>query len=278
MKIYLPTNYYRQFSGDHTKPYPAESYGGWQKEMLPIETDTTAIVCMHAWDTGEDGEYPGWERCVDYIPRASKICRKDMPPFFEKVRKTPMKLIHVAAEGQVIEHFPGWQRTLELCGDEKEPYRDPAVYINGDEAVNEIRNFKYMKGHVGEENIADVARGCPRKVNPYVLPKDDEFVVTKSYQLRAICEKYNIRHLIYTGFAINMCLFVSPCGMLDMGRYGIMCSAVRELTTAVENRESARGEKNKEYGLWHTALLYGFVYNKEDIEKYVLEELAKRER
>ena len=84
MKIYLPTNYYRQFSGDHTKPYPAESYGGWQKEMLPIETDTTAIVCMHAWDTGEDGEYPGWERCVDYIPRASKICREDMLPIISE--------------------------------------------------------------------------------------------------------------------------------------------------------------------------------------------------
>jgi len=46
-----------------------------------------------------------------------------------------------------------------------------------------------------------------------------------------------------------------------------MCSIVRELTTAVENKESCRGEGHKEYGLWSFALWGGFVFEQADVER-----------
>jgi len=276
MKIYLPTNYYRQSGGDQTKPYPAESYEGWKRAELPIETDSAAIVCMHAWDTKEDGTFPGLERCVDYVPRASKICRELLGDFLDKVRLSGMRLIHVADAGQIdLEEYEGRRIIRDLYSDR--PDVDPSEYVLADSAVSEIRSFKSRFGHTGEENFQDVA--AARKVrgfNPYVRPKGDEPVVINSHQLASYCRDNSIDHLIYTGFAINMCLLLSPGGMLDMARRGIMCSSVRELVTAVENRESARGERNKEYGLWLDGLLYGVVYNKEDLEKYVLDELIKR--
>ena len=87
------------------------------------------------------------------------------------------------------------------------------------------------------------------------------------YQL---CKAKGINHLIYTGFCVNACLTMSPCGMYDMSRRGVICSVVRDLTTAVENRESARTESNKAYGLWAFSLWGGFVFDQADVENELL--------
>ena len=52
-----------------------------------------------------------------------------------------------------------------------------------------------------------------------------------------------------------------------MSRRGVMCSVVRQLTTAVENRESCARERHKEYGLWAFSLWGGFVFEQEDLER-----------
>jgi len=81
----------------------------------------------------------------------------------------------------------------------------------------------------------------------------------------AVAAADGVNHLIYSGFAINYCLQYSPAGMLDMGRRGFTCSAIRQATTAVERKESVRHEDNKEYALWLTAMMFGFVYDADEI-------------
>ena len=49
-----------------------------------------------------------------------------------------------------------------------------------------------------------------------------------------------------------------------MSRKGIMCSAIEEAVTAIENKETAREETAKKIALWRVALLFGFVYEKKD--------------
>ena len=66
------------------------------------------------------------------------------------------------------------------------------------------------------------------------------------------------------GFALNWCLLMSPGGMVDMARHGCLCSTIREATTAVENRETARQELEKQQALWRVALEFGFVFGLED--------------
>jgi hypothetical protein len=53
--------------------------------------------------------------------------------------------------------------------------------------------------------------------------------------------------------------------MADMSRRGLMCSAVRQAVTAVENKETARRELGKELGLWRVALAFGFVFDVDDL-------------
>jgi hypothetical protein len=52
--------------------------------------------------------------------------------------------------------------------------------------------------------------------------------------------------------------------MLEMSHHGIMCSALRQAVTAVENKETARRQLCKELGLWRVALAFGFVFDVDD--------------
>jgi hypothetical protein len=90
-------------------------------------------------------------------------------------------------------------------------------------------------------------------------------VAENAEQLFALCKEKHINHLIYAGFAINWCLLLSPGGMADMSKRGLMCSALRQAVTAVENRETAREEWCKEIALWRVALAFGFVFDVGDL-------------
>ena len=83
----------------------------------------------------------------------------------------------------------------------------------------------------------------------------------------ALCRAQGINHLVYVGFAINWCLLMSPGGMVDMARHGCLCSTIREATTAVENRETAREQREKQQALWRVALEFGFVFGLDDFLK-----------
>ncbi len=96
------------------------------------------------------------------------------------------------------------------------------------------------------------------------MPEEGEPVVINSHQLNAICRDLGVWHLIYIGFAINWCLLLSPGGMADMSKRGVMCSAIRQAVTAVENKETARDETCKETALWRVALAFGFVFDLDD--------------
>jgi hypothetical protein len=52
--------------------------------------------------------------------------------------------------------------------------------------------------------------------------------------------------------------------MLDMSRRKVFCSTIRQATTAVESKESARKESHKEEALWRIGLDFGFVFDLED--------------
>ena len=112
----------------------------------------------------------------------------------------------------------------------------------------------------GEHNMEDIRRA--REVRDFpegARPLPDESIAENGYQLNALCREQNITHLIYIGFAINCCLLMSPGGMMEMSGLGYFCSTVRDATTAVEKRDSARGELLKEEGLWRVSIEFGLV-------------------
>ena len=256
--IILTAHYYEQFDADYTRGVPAEGYGGWKSTPIEISPEHTAIIMMHAWNTGTFEKYPGWFRYVEYMPRAHQICQIVFPKLLTAVRQSKLKLFHVVGGGNYYQDYPGYRKTVQLAG----PAPAPPVQITPDPVLEKLHQFK---SDLGSHNAADIARGFKSlDFAPEARPASEEGIAENAHQLLALCREHDINHLIYAGFAINWCLLLSPGGMADMSKHGIMCSALRQAVTAVENKETARTELNKQIALWRVALAFGFVFDVDD--------------
>lgn len=254
----VQAHYYQQFDADLSLDVPAEGYGGWKKGWIEIAPGHTALVVMHAWDFGTPEQFPGWCRCVEYIPRAQEICRKLFSPLLEAVRASDMKVFHFVGGGTYYKDYPGYKRAVELAGSSVHP----PDRIRPDSVLEMLRWFQRENVLVGKHNEKDVERGFEKPdFASEARPVDNEGIAENEHQLFSLCKDADVSHLVYIGFAINWCLLVFPAGMVDMSRRGFMCSTIRQAVTAAENRETARREFCKELALWRVALAYGFVFD-----------------
>jgi len=254
----VPANYYQQFDADYSLDVPAEGYGGWKQTELTLQSDHTAVVVMHAWDAGTREDFPGWYRAVEYIPRANEILRTVFPPLLSAVRGSSLRLYHVVGGGDYYKNYPGYHRAVELAA----PAPSPLETAVPDADFDALNRFRADHVFVGAHNREDVNRGFAHLDFPAeARPHGDEGIAEDAHQLFGLCRQDGVNHLIYIGFAINWCLLLSPGGMADMSKHGIMCSTIRQAVTAVENKETARRELGKENALWRVALAYGFVFD-----------------
>ncbi|HEX7008353.1 MAG TPA: hypothetical protein VF184_00130 [Phycisphaeraceae bacterium] len=269
----IQAHYYQQFDAACAADVPASTYGGWKTAPIELAPQRTAFVLMHAWDCCTPEQYPGWYRAVEGIPRMVGITRTVLPRLLEAVRASSARLYHVAYPGRYYQHLPGYQRTRALVPHEEEPQQ-----IEVDPSLARLRAFRTEHVFVGKHNLKDV-RAAFEKLDfaPQTRPRDDERVVDTSAQLFAACRADGVNHLIYAGFTVNGCIVMMPGGMEDMRRHGILCSIIRQATTAIENHQTAREELAKQLGLWMVALVYGFVFDLDDIIAW-LDRLPRRKR
>lgn len=252
----IPAWTYRQ----HAKPGQTE-FGGWHKDIFEIPMQTGALAVMHAWGNPAPGQYPGWERCINYIPRARKILAEVFPPLLAVARAKAWPLIHVAGWKEYYRHLPGYRRTRSLS----DPTPPPDGCAIPDPGIDALRLRLQHESFPGRENLADIEVGTSKlDFDEVARPVGDEWIVEDDRQLNAVCQHLGVSHLVYIGFAINWCLLLSPGGMLDMERRGYFCSTIREATTAVESGETNATEANKAEGLWRVALRFGLVFDLPD--------------
>ncbi len=264
----LTAHYYRQHDANLTAEVPAEAFHGWTSRPMEFPKEECALACMHVWNPGldprlpfgPDSPYVGWYRVVEYLPRAIRITREVMPPLLAAARAGGLPVIHVGTT-DYADRYPGYTITRELAGDSP-PRAEGAISTPAREAWSAER---YGLVH-GAHNTTDIEAGWKYiDIPDEMKPRDDEPVVVDAHQFNAVCRAKGIWHLIYCGFAINWCLLLSPGGMVDMSRLGYTCSAVRDAVTAVEQKESARGELNKEAALRRVAMLFGLVFHSADL-------------
>ena len=240
-------------------PYRLKAMAAGNQHPVEIAPEHTALVVMHAWNSGTFEEYPGWFRYVEYKPRARQICQVIFPELLATVRPSPLKLFHVVGGGNYYRDYPGYRKAVQLAG----PEPPPLAQIDSDPALEKLHQFKSDLGH---HNRADIERGFANiDFAPEARPAGEEGIAENAHQLFALCRESGVNHLIYAGFAINWCLLLSPGGMADMRKHGIMCSALRQAVTAVENKETAHAELNKQSALWRVALDFGFVFDVDDL-------------
>jgi nicotinamidase-related amidase len=252
----LETQYYQQFDADPRLEVPAEGYGGWKTGEAPFDPNHSALVVMHAWDPGSPETDAAWWRTVEYLPRAKRILEEVFPPLLQSVRSSPMKVFHVVGgDRDYYSHLPGYQGHPAGSPTPGIDYRSPTYH--------QLKEWRNKEVFVGAHNIGQVTSSLARlDFAPQARPVADEGIAANGDQLLELCRKHQIDHLVYIGFAINWCLLMSPGGMVDMSRRGLLCSTIAEAVTAVENKETARHELEKQQALWRVSLEFGFVYSK----------------
>lgn len=263
----IPTWYYQQFDADYTLDVPEDGFGGWKKTSLEYARAHMALVVMHAWDLGTREAFPGWWRAVPYAPRSQAILREVFPPLLKAVRESGIALFHVVGgRNDYWKDFPGYRHAVSLAG----PERETPEQVASDPLRDKLAAFRQQHCFVGQHNRKDVERGFEQlDFAEQARPVGDEGIAENSRQLLALCKERGVNHLIYCGFAINWCLLLSPGGMAEMSKHGLWCSALRQATTAVENKESAQTELCKEIALWRVALAFGFVFDVSDFVKAI---------
>lgn len=257
----LTARLYRQFDADPGMDVPAEGYGGWTEVPVTLAPAHTALVVMHAWDGRRPGEFPGWERAVEYLPRSREILDTVFPRLLAAVRGSPLPVIHVAGGSTYYRQHPGFLRARALAGESPTEGR----VAQPDEAWRAQQALRAAEGFPGAHNQPDIdAAFALLDFAPQARPLADEAVVEDAHQLASVCRELGVNHLVYAGFALNWCLLMAPGGMVEMARRGAICSTIAEAVTAVENRETARAQLEKQQALWRVSVEFGFVFGLEE--------------
>jgi nicotinamidase-related amidase len=171
-----------------------------------------------------------------------------------------MTVLHVVGGGDYYKNLPEYQHAVRLAGADPE-FTGDAPHS---EANIRFRALKAQHGSPGAHNRdAMAAEGYRVDFAPQAVPLPGEGIAENGAQLNALCRERGVSHLVYIGFAINWCLLTSAGGLRDMARRWYFCSSIRDATTAVENRESARTQAHKEEALWRVSTGYGFVFDAE---------------
>lgn len=266
----LNGEYYRHYPFDFSEgKIGAIGFKGWG-ESIEIEApaEETALIAMHIWNVGFDPNLPFSSEgkagpvmeMLEWASRSIPIIKTEIPPILKAARDANIQVIHVASDEHYAMKYPGYRRTLDIAGNEppglpKAPRHDE-IKPPDDVKDNLLFGEKFkesLKYYTPNFDFPDLAK-----------PLDSESVAFTTHQLNEVLRKHGIWNLIYIGFAINWCLWFSPCGMVDMSRLGYRCSCIKEAVTAVESKESAVGELHKQEALWRTSLMFGYVHRAGD--------------
>ena len=264
--------YYRHYPVDFSQgPLGALGMKGWG-ETVDVEAPVreTALVSMHAENVGLIPEIPyadrgplaGYMRWLEYEGRKIDIARTVYPRILAAARGAGLSVVHVAM-GEYGRKYPGYAKALKLSGPEPRP-ATPRAPGPGKVRPPDDRKAKLIFGEHYDDNRDEEHFGRYFDFAEQAKPQGEEFVVETSHQLSSVLNSVGAWNLIYIGFAINWCLWFSGAGMVDMSRLGYRCSCIREGVTAVENRESVRGEQHKEEAMWRTSLMFGYVFSADD--------------
>ena len=250
--------YYQQFDADFDRDVPAEAYGSWQTELVEFDRKRIALVVVHANDPGPRANAPGWFRAVEYLPRSVAIMSEHFESLLSTCRNSDVPVIHLAGTEGFHRRYPGYAVAESLSANST----PPGVSLSANEELQRFTQFRRSRVFPGEHNESDIRLGRTgmKDFPEWSRPRGEEFVVDRADRLDAAARHLGATHLVYCGFAVNWCVWFISGGMVDMSRLGYLCSVIEEATTAVENAESAREEKHKQYALWTISVKFGFVF------------------
>ncbi len=224
-QITLPVRFYRLAPPDEG-PFVEESFG---RETLAwvLDSDETALVLVDCWDI-----HP----YESHLERSNQICETILAPTAQACREAGIAVIHAPSPTQARK-YPQWTKyasdaqLFDATG--SEPPWPPDDARKGQE---EYAQFK--KPEDPRLTRWRVEKIKERRIVDCLEPLPEDFVISNGEQLHRLCHHQEIVHLIYGGFAANMCVPGRDYGTRAMNRRGYNLILLRDGTTAIEASET----------------------------------------
>lgn len=240
-----------------------EERAPWREESMHdlVATRTfdpaqVALVLVDCWDR---------HYLKSYLERTDQIIRERIVPVVDACHDAGITVVHAPSPAQA-KRYPQW---LQYASDE-DLFTPPPPAHQPDWPPQEFRcrhgeyqQFAKPPGAVVQ--AWRVVEADQRKIVPELEPRDDEFVVASGRQLHRLCHHRKILHLIYVGFATNMCVVARDYGMRAMQQRGYNVILLRDCTTGIEAYDTLETMALTRAAILEVEMLLGFTSTSESL-------------
>jgi len=193
-----------------------------------LDTARTALVLVDVWDI-----HP----YESHQERASRIVRERLVAVAAACRKAGVSAIHAPSSGQAVK-YPQWIRYAgdrEIAGPPPSP-RDPWP---PPEFRSRTGAFAKFAKPTSARRTKWLTEEMPkRRIMACIEPAPEDFVVHNGDHLHRLLRHREVLHLLYAGFAANMCVLQRDYGIRAMFERGYNTVLLRDGTTGIESAET----------------------------------------
>ncbi len=223
---------------------------GWHEREITVPAAQTALVLVDCWD-----RHP----VESFQERAAQIAHEKISPTLEACRESGVMVVH-APSPAVAQKYP---QRLKCAGNEE------LVRSQNSEAAWPPADFRQRVGRYDgnpygrpaeptlEQWLDDENLIPARRIMELLEPRADDFVVATGEQLHRLCRDQQILHLLYAGFAANICVQFRDYGMRPMHDRGYHTILLRDCTAAIEGSHTLPGEWLLEAAIFNIELKVG---------------------
>lgn len=212
-----------------------------------LNSAQTALVLVDVWDI-----HP----YASHQERATRITRERLVPVAAACRKAGISVIHAPSPGQAVK-YPQW---VQYAGD-REIVGPPAAQRDTWPPPDfRSRNgaFAEFAKPVSQRRKKWLTEELPkRRIMACIEPTSEDFVVHNGDHLHRLLRHRGILHLIYGGFAANMCVLQRDYGIRAMFERGYNTVLLRDGTTGIESAETFPRMTHTEAAVSIVEMLWG---------------------
>jgi nicotinamidase-related amidase len=228
----------------------------------------TALVLVDCWDR---------HYLKSFLARSEQIMRERIVPVREACHDAGITVIHAPSLAQA-KHYPQW---LQYASDD-ELFARPATA----QAEWPPANFRNRTGEYEQLAKAPgavvqawrVVEADQRRIAPELEPREDEYVVGTGRQLHRLLRHRKLLHLLYAGFAANMCVMARDYGMRAMHHRGYNTVLLRDCTTGIEAHDTVANNGLARAAVREAEMLLGFTAHSRDLLAAVQQYVAERDQ
>ena len=226
MKLHLPGRYYR------LRPI---SNPGLETESLELEIAKTAIVSMHCWDIGFEGgpaldeNFAVGMSLPQNFAESERIMKAKIAPALEMARRHRMLVAHVTNLSIALKD-PRPQEDMDPLTSNGETSLVPGASTSTP-AVPGWAEYIHTRAHGPYLNNLPY---CAMNTAQVVAPQPGDLYVFQSSQFDRVLRRRGIENLIYTGFAMDMCILRAGGGAEAMLELGYRVFLMRDATLGIE--------------------------------------------